>query len=132
MNQAEFVSKTNKLEQFYGKELSNFQSEIWYKALRSLSESRYDRVINEIFKKFKTMPKLADVLEFQRTLSLNAPEVKEKVECDICNGTGYVMYKKHFKDGNREYDLDYAARCTCANGMSKNKSIPLITEVNLA
>ena len=132
MNQAEFVSETSRLERFYDKELNSFQSEVWYKTLNKLPVNRYRKIVNESFKKFKIMPKLADILEIQRSLTFNAPEVKEKVECDICNGTGFVMYKKHFKDGNREYDLDYAARCTCANGMSQNKNIPLITEVNLA
>ena len=63
MTQSEFISETNKMERFYSKELSNFQSEIWYKTLRVLSKERYERIVGEVFKRFKTMPKLANILE---------------------------------------------------------------------
>ena len=128
----EFINETSRIENFFDKELTRFQRDEWFRELKNISIQRYRQIVQEAFRKCKYMPKLADILEIQRSLTFNAPEVKEKVECVICNGTGFVMYKKHFKDGNREYDLDYAARCTCANGMSQNKNIPLITEVNLA
>lgn len=127
----EFVNETSRIENFFDKELTKFQRDEWFRELKNISIQRYRQIVQEAFRKCKYMPKLADILEIQKSLSFKAPEEKGKVECDICNGTGYVLYKKHIKDGNREYDLDDAARCTCKNGMSKNKDIPLISEVGL-
>ena len=126
----EFINETSRIEQFFSKELTKIQRDEWFRELKNISIQRYRQIVQEIFRKCKFMPKLADVLEIQNSLAYNTLEVK-KVECSKCDGTGYVIYKKHFKDGIREYDLDYATRCSCANGMSKNKNIPLISEVGL-
>ena len=126
----EFINETSRIEQFFSKELTKIQRDEWFRELKKISIQRYRQIVQEIFRKCKFMPKLADVLEIQNSLVYDMPEVK-KVECSKCNGTGYVIYKKHFADGIREYDLDYGARCTCANGINKNKDVPLISEVGL-
>ena len=40
---------------------------------------------------------------------------KEKIDCQICGGTGYMIYKKKIKDGDRELIYDYATICRCGN-----------------
>ena len=68
MEVSEFIEETNKIEKFYEKELDKFQRDEWYKNLKNIPLERYRQIINNIFRKCKFMPKLADIIELQEEL----------------------------------------------------------------
>lgn len=121
----EFNLETDRLEKFYGKQLEDFEKDIWYKELKNMSFKRYEQIVKTIFTESKFMPKLADIVALHRTLKY--PEQKnEVVECKRCENRGFIMYKR-LVDGNL---YDYVAKCTCKNA-EPYKAYPSIEEVGL-
>ena len=55
----------------------------------------------------------------------------ERVKCDKCNGSGYVVITKVVKDGGETYKYQYGFRCTCANGQHQTDSVPTYAEVGI-
>ncbi len=117
MEVAEFIEETNRIEKFYEKELDKFQRDEWYKNLKNIPLERYRQIINNIFRKCKFMPKLADIIEMQEELPFQNNSIqKEKVECDKCKGLGLIFYTKQIRDGGKVMDYEFVARCDCKNG----------------
>lgn len=131
MTIADFIEISNELTNFYGKEeMTSFESKIWYEELQKLSKERFRQLTRECFRNNKFMPKLADVIEYNKSVPRFEKKDMEKQEnCEICKNTGFVSYAKIDKEEEIEYF--YAARCKCRNGMRLGKSIPTIDEVKI-
>lgn len=131
MTNVEFLEVTQEIEKFFDKELTSEQSKIWFEELRKLSKERYRQISREIYKTQKFMPKLADVIEIDKTLPSPVKKEDEQVyECKKCNGTGFVTYTKIMPDLNN-YPYQFAARCTCPNGQKQSHEIPTIAQVGM-
>ena len=125
----EFDEETRKLEKFYEKDIPDEQRKIWYEEFKGISITRYKYLISQVYRKCKFMPKLADMIEINKSIGyMQAREQEQKkqlAECDKCKGTGFVFYKK--QKGTLWYD--YVCRCNCLNGYQINKEI--LTEQQL-
>lgn len=125
----EFDEETQKLEKFYEKDIPDEQRKIWYEEFKGISITRYKYLISQVYRKCKFMPKLADMIEINKSIGYMQPREQEQkkqlAECDKCKGTGFVFYKK--QKGTLWYD--YVCRCNCLNGYQINKEI--LTEQQL-
>lgn len=118
MTNGEFIEATTRLENYYGKEYTNEQRKIMFSELGHLDIARYRKLISAVLRKCKYLPRIVDFIEADKEEPYNTDKTevpKEKIDCPICNGTGYVIYKKKLKDGDRELIYDYAAICRCGN-----------------
>lgn len=111
MTLTEFNEETNKLEKFYNKELEEYERDIWFRELKYMPIKRYKQIITKLYTTNKFMPKLADIISLSRELPYEQKQ-DQKVECDICKGKGFVLYKQLI---NR-YPYEFTARCDCQNG----------------
>lgn len=116
MTRSEFVEATSRLEQYYAKEYTTQQLQVMFEELNNLTIERYRVLISAVIRKSKYLPKVADIFEanIEEPYTNSQPE-QEKKECQKCNGTGYLIYTKIIKDGNRELRNQYACICTCGN-----------------
>lgn len=127
---AEFLEVLGELENFFGKELTDFESKKWYEELKDMSKERFRQLARECFRNNKFMPKLADVIEYNKTVQrFEKKDIEKQEDCDICKNSGFVSYTKLDKDEGIEYF--YVAKCKCRNGMKLGKSIPTIDEVRI-
>lgn len=145
MEISEFIEATNRLEQYYNKEYSNEQRQIMFEELKEINIERYRKLISAVLKKCKFLPKIADFVDTDMEMphTHSQEEEKEKIECKKCNSTGYVIYTKVTKNGDKEMKNQYAAICTCGNAKQykgweikdkvhrSNFYIPLIQELGL-
>ena len=118
MQIGEFIEATARLEEYYGKEYTKQQMQIMFDELSHLDIARYRKLISAVLRKCKYLPRIVDFIEADKEEPYNTNETKEaqeKIDCPICGGTGYVIYKKKIKDGDRELIYDYAAICRCGN-----------------
>lgn len=140
MEVKDFIQETRDLEQYYEKQLDEFQRKIWFDELKEISLPRYRQIIREILRTSKFMPKLSDVLETSRNMAYKAENtIQESVECSKCNSEGIITYTKVVEG----IPYIFAARCTCKNGdryryngqeMHEHKSkyyVPSIEEVGI-
>ena len=115
----EFIEATARLEDYYGKEYTKQQRQIMFDELKHLDIARYKKLVSTVLRTCKYLPKISDFIEADKEepyISENIEEeTKEKKDCQICNGTGYIIYKKKIKDGNKELVYDYVAICKCGN-----------------
>lgn len=123
----EFDEETRKLEKFYDKEIPEEQRKIWYEEFKGISITRYKYLISQVYRKCKFMPKLADMIEINKTAGVIQQQKDETVYCPKCNGIGLIFYKKKFNDNI--YDM--VCRCDCINGMKICKEIPTIQEIGI-
>ena len=131
MTTTEFLEITGEIEGFFGKELNDQQKHVWFEELKEMKKERYRQISRECYKTLKFLPKLADIVEINRNLARKATEQVDDTiyPCDICNGTGIVMYYRKEPDlGDRAYQ--YGARCDCKNGL-RYRNIPSISELGL-
>lgn len=119
MEVAEFIEETSRIEKYYEKELDKFQRDIWYQELKNQPVNRYRQIINQIFRKCKFMPKLADIISIDEELPYTQinKEVTEKVKCNKCKGLGLIFYKKIINNGSKKLKYEFVARCDCKNGL---------------
>lgn len=117
MEISEFIAETSRIENFFEKELTNFQRDIWYQELKDVPINRYRQIVKKAFSECKFMPKLADITAINKELPYGNNEKKgvEKVDCDKCNGLGVIPYKKIITNGNQKIEYEYFARCNCQN-----------------
>lgn len=111
----EFMNEVKQLENFYGKELTEEQKQIWYKEVRYIELPRFKYIETQIYKTLKFMPKLADIIEINSNLGYSQiKKEQQKVQCKKCNGTGYITYIKKIDNGDmKEIEYIYGAICTC-------------------
>lgn len=116
MTQSEFIEATSRIEQYYCKEYTNEQRKIMFKELGDIGIDRFRQLTSAIIRKNKFLPKIADFIEANIELPFSASkENLQKVECKKCNNTGYLIYTKVIKDGDRELKNQYACVCDCRN-----------------
>ena len=115
MQSGEFVEATTRLEQYYGKEYTNEQRQIMFDELQNLPIERYKQLISMLIKKSKFLPKIADFTEVDIETPYTIQDKIQTTECKKCNSTGYLIYTKVIKDGNRELKNQYACLCNCGN-----------------
>lgn len=116
MEISEFIEASSRVEQYYGKEFSKEQRMIIFEELKSLDIARYRKLISEVLRKSKFLPKIADFIEANTELPYSVQlEDKQKVDCKKCNSTGYIIYTKIIKDGSREIRNQYGCICSCGN-----------------
>ena len=130
MTVSEFLDVTCDIMEFFEKNLNDKQKHIWFDEIKNLSKERYEQISLECYRTLKFMPKLADIIEINKKLPKPKQEIDETIyPCDICNGTGIVMYYRKEPDlGDRVYQ--YGARCDCKNGL-RYRNIPSISELGL-
>lgn len=124
----EFLEETAKVEKFYGKQLEQYEKDIWYENLKYIPVKRYIEIIRRLYVENKFMPKLADIIEINKQMPIEKPKA-EKVDCNICKGKGFILYHKKRADLNN-IPYTYTARCTCKNG-NNYLAFPSIAEVNV-
>lgn len=121
----EFTIETAKMERFYGKELTEEQSKIWFENLKKLTLKRYQYIIGVIYRKNKYFPTLADILQINEETGMKKEEKKYKEEkCDICSSRGIIRYIKKIN----EIDYEYVCRCNCENSL-KFMGLPTMEQV---
>ncbi len=130
MTITEFVEVLSEIEKFFGKELTDFESKKWHEELKEISKERFRQLARECYRNNKFMPKLADIIDYNKSVPrLQKRDYREKENCKICGNTGFVSYTKLNKDEGIEYF--YVAKCKCTNGTKLGKSIPIIDEVKV-
>ena len=72
MEIVEFIEETGRIEKYFEKELDKSQRDIWYQELKNLQIERYRQIINQVFRKCKFMPKLADIISIHEELPYRA------------------------------------------------------------
>lgn len=116
MTQSEFIEATSRIEQYYGKEYTNEQRQIMFKELGDIGIDRFRKLISAIIRKSKFLPKIADFIEVNiETPFVTQKDDLQKIECKKCNSTGYLIYTKIIKDGDKELKNQYACVCKCSN-----------------
>ena len=115
MQSGEFIEATSRLEQYYGKEYTNEQRQIMYDEIKSLTIERYRQLISMLIRKSKFLPKVADFTEVDIETPYTKQDEIQKTECKKCNSTGYLIYQKVIRDGNRKLEYQYACLCNCGN-----------------
>ena len=111
MTREEFVVETKTLEEFYGKELNYTQADIWFDELKGYSADKYKEAIRRICKTSQYRPTLVQVVEEINKLRRGADEVREKVPCELCKGTGYIWHNR--VENGQTYQ--YVCLCVCKN-----------------
>lgn len=115
MTESEFITETSRIEQYYDKDYTDEQRRIMYEELREFSIERYRQLTKAVIRKSKYLPKIADFEE----ANLKEPYINQnddkKIECKKCNSTGYVIYSKIIKDGDKKIINKYGALCNCGN-----------------
>ena len=119
MTEEEFIIRTKKLEDYFGKDLNITQRKMWFEELKHYDVNRYEKAINFLCMTSRYRPLLNEVIEAVKTCQISAEE-REKIPCKYCGGTGYFMYKK-IENG---YPYEYACLCICQNadGLEYNGS----------
>lgn len=115
MQSGEFIEATSRLEQYYGKEYTNEQRQIMFDELKGLTIERYRQLISMLIRKSKFLPKVADFTEVDIETPYTKQDEIQKTECKKCNSTGYLIYQKVIRDGNRKLEYQYACLCNCGN-----------------
>lgn len=129
MTTAEFIEVSSEIGNFYGKELTEYEAKIWYEELKKLTKERFRQLARECFRNNKFMPKLADMVEYEKTIPKTIVANKEIEDCNYCNNNGIIVY--HKKDEENEQIYCYGARCKCKNGMRLSKLIPSVEQINI-
>lgn len=111
MNFEEFVIKTKMLEDYYAKTINAYQQRFWYDELKNYDAEKYEKAIKNLCMTSRYMPLLNDVIECIKTIRNANSEEKNKEKCELCKGTGYILYNK--VENSRTYQ--YACLCVCKN-----------------
>lgn len=136
MNNSEFINATSRLEKYYDKEYSSDQLKIMYDFLKEWDLSRYIQAINACLKQSKYLPKLADIMNANvDKMSYTEKKKIDFVECDKCNGEGFIKYFKLLPNGDKKIQYEYIALCTCENAQKQRTEnqydLPTLAEVGL-
>lgn len=117
MTLIEFSDETEKLEQFFNKELNEIQRQQWYYELKRFSIERYQEIVREAMRGRKFMPSLAEILEIASIIgrAYNSHAKNETVPCEICRGDGVVRFYKIING----HEYEKFAKCICPNANNK-------------
>ena len=110
----EFMDTIKQMENFYGKEMTDEQKRIWFESLKVMNIERFRYIVINLYKTSKFIPKLSDIFELNMAIGSIEKKVEiNKKNCNICNNTGYLIYKQIVKNGNKDIVYDYGAICNC-------------------
>ena len=128
MTNQEFTVEVEKMQRFYDKELTSDQKTIWYESLKDIGIKRFKYLIGEIYRTSKFFPSLSDFITLDRETGYLPPKeiLNEKVDCEICEGKGFILYYK--EEGDCKYC--FVAKCNCQNAVNY-MNCPSFTEVGL-
>lgn len=116
MTQSEFVEATSRLETYFDKDYTTGQSQEMFKELKDINIERYRQLVSAVLRKSKFLPKIADFVEANiQEPFLAKKDDLQKITCKKCNSTGYIIYTKVIKDGERKLKNQYASVCDCGN-----------------
>ena len=90
----EFDEETTKLENFYEKEIPSEQRKFWFEEFKKINIKRYKYIIGMAYRKFKFLPKLADMIEINKNCGYVEETQNIIQNCKICKGTGLIFYQK--------------------------------------
>ena len=110
MTLEQFAIETKVLEDYYA-----MQKKMWFEKLKYYDTERYTNALEFLCATSRYFPLLSEVLEATRNQQSKANDV-EVLPCELCKGTGYILYKKKIND--TEYD--YACLCICQNADGKD------------
>ena len=128
MEQGKFLEEMRTLEAFFEKELSIEQARDWYFELKDYPIEKLRIAIRTAKTTCKFFPILAVCLGFIRKARIEITE-DEKIHCDKCGGTGYLIYVKKIVNGNKILEYSYATICNCGNAKAYyNKQSKYYTE----
>lgn len=141
MDISEFIAATSRIETYYGKEYNKEQRTIMFDELSKLDIERYRSILSIVLKKCKYLPKLADIIEIDNEIPHERKEeIQEKKDCKKCKNTGYIIYTKKIKNGDKVFLNQYAAICSCGNAkaykgwetqVKSNYYIPIAQEIGM-
>lgn len=117
MEQVKFFEEMRTLEAFFEKKLSIEQAKDWYFELKDYPIEKLRIAIRTAKTTCKFFPKLAEFLEFIKQVRIEKEE-EEKISCDKCGGSGYLIYIKKIVNGNKILSYSYATICNCGNAKS--------------
>lgn len=116
MRISEFIEATTKVEAYYGKEFTKEQRQIMFEELQDIRIERYRQLVSIVIRKSKFLPKIADFVEANEDIAFSTKKDETpKIKCRKCNSTGYLIYTRVIKDGDREFKNQYASICNCGN-----------------
>lgn len=114
MERGKFLEEIGTLEAFFEKQLSIEQVKDWYEELKDYPIERLRIAIRTAKTTCKFLPKLAEFLSFIKDARIEVQE-RERIPCNKCNGTGYLIYTKKVLNGNKILEYDFAGICECGN-----------------
>lgn len=110
----EFTKATTEIENYYQKEITDEQKKIWFNEIKNIDIKRFKYIISQVYRTCKFLPKLADIIEINTNLGHSQVKKEEtSKKCDKCKDTGYIIYQKKIKDGEKELINEYMAVCSC-------------------
>jgi hypothetical protein len=112
----EFKRASQRLEDCYGRTLSQPQAQIWFDELKYYTLEKYEKAIRNLCTSYQYFPTLSVMLNAIKNVKADvnlAPS--EPVPCEACRGSGYLFYKKVI-DG---IPYDYVCLCSCQNAIGK-------------
>ena len=115
MDFEEFKKILDKIQRYYGKEYNDVQINEIYKYFGKMSLARFNYIVSKLYQKNKYLPILADFVEVHKEnpyTDFNKNKEKKKNECKICNGLGFVLYKKYIAEMDMTYEC--VAYCECS------------------
>ena len=91
----EFIEASNRMERYYDKEYTSEQRQIMYEELKDWNINRYRKTVSIAIRNCKFLPKLADIIQASTEIrETENDEETQIVECNKCNGTGFIEFKK--------------------------------------
>lgn len=106
----EFETVFKRLGNFYNKNLSDAQSEIWFEKLQFLGKEAFSTAVERIIFEEKNFPTPKIVLEYAKDYKAKKEDEKHE-ECVQCRSTGLVI-----ADNPKARPSSFSFRCGCVNG----------------
>ncbi len=134
MEISEFIKSTSRIEKYFNKEYTKAQIKEMYEELKKFEIERYNTLVSLSIRFCEHLPKVVDILQLDYNNPIIDFEKKERIKCNKCDSTGYIVYQKNIVDGNRTLKYDYVALCDCENGKNNYKKdypIPYAKELGL-
>ena len=121
------------LEDYYNKKYNGTQVTQIHHRYENISKDTFKLMLIETMNFSRYLPLIPDLnVALNNVRQTHKYEDNfEKVKCDKCGGSGYVVITKVVKDGGEKYKYQYGFRCTCANGQHQTDSVPTYAEVGI-
>lgn len=136
MTGTELLNGMTQLEKYYQKNYEQFEKDIWYKELGTMSNKRFNLIIQKAYTECKFLPRLADIISINQRIPYEDKynvDKEQVIKCDKCRSIGLIPYIKLIDNGKK---YRFVARCTCENGNKyiyndRKRYIPTISELGM-